>query len=285
MDELVKEEKWTTTETKFCSVEVPLKKKGLSLFVDGNSKVTAENGTMEDPVPNAFSLPHIATCPKSTSVCRETCYVNGLMKYSPETYSKYLENFRVIQEVLMSKQAAAEAAGVLARHIMSTVTSFRWHVSGDVFSERYAQWIVRTCVLAPEVNFWIYTRSTHLLPTLMTAKNLVINVSADKENAKKAIQAARDYGLRVCYESTDGSFPELEQDDVVFPDYDFRGRKLDKPTDHPWFQSMNKDQRRLPCVADFWGQSEKTRCGPCNVCMRPKKENPKRVKEHLYVLH
>ena len=283
MDELVKAEKWTTTETKFCSVEVPLWN-GLSLFVDGNSKVTAENGTMEEPVPNAFSLPHIATCPKSTSVCRETCYVNGLMKYSPDTYVRYLENLRVIQEVLMSSRSMDAASATLAQHISQTVTSFRWHVSGDVFSPRYAEWIVTTCNRAPNVKFWIYTRSTNLLDTLMFADNLVINVSADEKNAETAIPAARERGLRVCYETIDGSFPELEQDDVVFPDYDFRGRKLDKPTDHPWFQSMSKDQRRLPCVADFWGQSEKTRCGPCNVCMRPKKENPKKVESHLYVL-
>lgn len=283
MDELVKEEKWTTTETKFCSVEIPLWG-DLSLFVDGNSKVTAENGSMEEPVPNAFSLPHIASCPKSTPVCRETCYVNGLMKYSPDTYAKYLENFRVIQEVLMSGAKSEAASWELARYISDNVTSFRWHVSGDVYSSRYAEWIVSTCNRAPEVTFWIYTRSTHLLDTLMFADNLVINVSADERNYKSAIPIARKRGLRVCYETVDGSFPELEQDDVVFPDYDFRGRKLDKPTDHPWFKSMDKDQRRLPCVADFWGQSEKTRCGPCRVCMKPKKADPKKVNAHLYVL-
>jgi hypothetical protein len=68
----------------------------LSFYVDGNSKITAGNGTYNEPKPNALSLPHISTCPGSTKQCRENCYVFGLKKYAPEVYEKYCQNERVI---------------------------------------------------------------------------------------------------------------------------------------------------------------------------------------------
>ena len=38
----------------------------LNLYIDGNSKITAGNGSYDDPKPNALSLPHISTCPGAT---------------------------------------------------------------------------------------------------------------------------------------------------------------------------------------------------------------------------
>ena len=40
----------------YCIAEVDVGD-GITLYVDGNSKITGSNGTFEDPKPNAFSLP------------------------------------------------------------------------------------------------------------------------------------------------------------------------------------------------------------------------------------
>ena len=257
----------STTKTVFCRENLALWD-GLEFVVDGNSKITAENGSMEEPKPNAFSLPHISTCPGSTTVCRSSCYVHGLQKHAQETYQTYVQNERVLHRVLMSSKSSERAASILAEFIQDTVTSFRWHVSGDIFSTRHAEWIDRVCDKARDVTFWIYTRSFDALPYL-EADNLVVNLSADSDNLEAARVAQREYGGRICYLSSEGETPDLPRDSVLFPDYKLRGRDLDEPTEAPWWQGLEIKTKRQVCPADFFGQSEQHRCGPCNKCMKP----------------
>jgi len=257
----------TTTNTVFCRDIVPLWD-GMEFVVDGNSKVTAENGSMLEPKSNAFSLPHISTCPGSTEVCRSGCYVHGLQKHAAETYATYVQNERTLHRVLMSTTAASRSAKLLSDYINANVTSFRWHVSGDVFSIRHAEWISTVCELAPAVNFWIYTRTFPAIPYL-EARNLAVNISADSANWHDALTAHEQYGHRICYFTRDGSVPQLPEESVIFPDYNLRGRDLAEPTDAEWWQGLDIGAKRMVCPADFFGQSESTRCGPCKKCLFP----------------
>lgn len=266
--------------TQFRGVDVPLFD-GLSLFVDGNSKITAENGSYEHPVPNAFSLPHVSTCPGSTPVCRENCYVHGLEEKANAVYQRYRENERTLHRLLTTYALSTRASDAFAKWISGKVTSFRWHVSGDVFSPVYAEWIVDVCLAAPNVRFWIYTRSLWAVELLQTAKNLVVNISADRDNWKQARDVSGFTGARLCYMATRGEDDELGISDlaestvprdlppgsVIFPDYALRGRDLKEPRDAPWWQSMSQAQREMTCPADFFGQSESYRCGVCTRCM------------------
>lgn len=254
-----------TTKTVFCRDTIPLWD-GLEFIIDGNSKITAENGSMLEPKPNAFSLPHISTCPGSTVACRDGCYVHGLQKHAKETYDTYVQNERVLHRVLLSQATADRAADILSERIQHTVTSFRWHVSGDLFSTRHAEWVNTVCNKAPKVDFWIYTRTFDVLDRL-TATNLVVNLSADEDNLEAAREAHREYKHRICYFTRGGEVPELEEDSVIFPDYPLRGRELNDPTTAPWWQSLNLQTKRQTCPADFFGQSEQHRCGPCRKCM------------------
>lgn len=253
------------TPTVFCREIIPLWD-DLEFVVDGNSKITAENGSMLEPKPNAFSLPHISTCPGSTSVCRSGCYVHGLQKHAQETYQTYIQNERVLHRVMMTPAAASRAAEYLAKYIRESVTSFRWHVSGDVFSTRHAAWITEVCRAAPDVTFWIYTRSFDAIP-LLNNPNLVVNISADSDNIKEALEAQATWGGRICYFTRDGSFPTLPEDSVIFPDYPLRGRDLDQPTEAQWWKGLEIADKRKVCPADFFGQSEQHRCGPCKKCL------------------
>jgi hypothetical protein len=263
--------------TAFCAHELSLAPLGkafedLSFFVDGNSKITCSNGSYANPSPNAFSLPHISSCPGSTPICRASCYVHGLQKNAPELHARYSLNAAALGRVLMSSRASYEAADLLGAWIEANCPGgFRWHVSGDVMHMRHAAWIVNVCEVALKVPFWIYTRSLELAGVLATAPNLAVNVSADSYNYAEARHIATEQGLRLCYLSHDGMTPaDLAEGDVVFPDYPHRGRSLPTPTDHAWWQSLTSERRRAVCPADFFGQSEHHRCGPCNKCLTPK---------------
>lgn len=251
--------------------EVPVGE-NLTLYIDGNSKITAANGTYEEPKPNALSLPHISTCPGATNQCMIACYIYGLQKNAPEVYKKYMQNERVLHRILMTKSSSEFAAQALADWIYKNCSDgFRWHVSGDVMNDRYAQWIVSVAQKVQSVRMWIYTRTLECVPILVNAPNLAVNISADSDNYDAARAMALTHKVRVCYLTTDGNIPEdMEDGDVIFPDYSLRGREMDKPTEHPWWQGLDNKHKRMVCPPDFFGQSEKHRCGPCKKCLHPK---------------
>jgi len=261
--------------TQFCGAHVELWD-DLRLFVDGNSKITRENGTYENPTPNAFSLPHISTCPGSTEICRKDCYVHGLEKHAPALYAEYRNNERVLHSIMLSTNRVRRSAEIFGDWItMNARKGFRWHVSGDVIHERHARWIVEVCRSASRVPFWIYTKTFEVVPVLLEAQNLTVNLSADRQNLYTARQTWSAFAidargrLRFTFMSDDGSVPEdfVDMFDVIFPDYPQRGRDLADPTTHPFWQSLDISARRKVCPADFFGQSHANRCGPCRKCL------------------
>lgn len=265
--------------TQFTHTRVPVGH-GLELVIDGNSKITCGNGTYAAPAPNAFSLPAASVsgpmhCPGSTPTCRSSCYVKGLAKFAPDVYAAYAANAAALDVILASPgvrrgffDASAEALG--AWITANASDGFRWHVSGDVRGELHAHWIACVAHASHGVRHWIYTRTLEAVPELMRAPNLVVNVSADLDNAEVAIPWARKHEARVCYMSTvPGDIPtmELRDDDVVFPDYPMRGRDLPIPTEALYWKHASHRMRSMTCPADFFGQSESARCGPCTKCL------------------
>lgn len=239
---------------------------GVAVTIDGNNKITLDD--YYQPRPNAFSLPDTSTCPGSTPTCRASCYVHGLGRNAPYVRQSYRGNERVTHMVTMSPGLHADSARALGRWIAHNCRSgFRWHVSGDVYSIRYARWIRDVCGWSPDVRHWIYTRTLGAVPTLTAARNLAVNVSADRDNYAEARRVADANGLRLCYLAT-GDVPDLAADSVIFPDYPQRGRDLDDPKSLPWYRALTAEQRRMICPADFFGQSQHHRCGPCSRCLR-----------------
>ena len=265
------------SKTNFSSIcDVPLSV-GHVLHLEGNSKITCNDGTYDEPAANSFSLPHISSCPGSTVTCRASCYVNGLKRYVPEHYERFVANQRTVNALLLDRDVSMRSSFELAAHIAQTCTRFRWHVSGDVFSFEYASWIHNVCVQAPKVQFWIYTRTFNrsCLEALTAAPNLVVNLSMDKDNALQALATYRVFrkrGVRLCAMATEEWSPSLgvlPAGSVIFPDYPLRGRDLDKPAESEWWKSLHTSQRRMVCPADAFGQSRHLRCGPCKKCLRP----------------
>lgn len=240
------------------------------LYVDGNGKITWRNGTLEEPRPNAFSLLQIDDCPHSTPTCRAGCYVHNLERHAPDTHALYRDNSRRIRAILADPERAAAWAEVLGGWIsFHAAGGFRWHVSGDVFSEEYAHWIAQVCEYSMGVRHWIYTRSFLYVPALVTAPNLTVNLSADRDNYLEAWRARRaNPGTRVCYMTSDGWVPPklLEYGDVIFPDY---GLRDGTEAGRAWFAALPPEHKQMTCPVDYAGKSEERRCGPCPRCLFP----------------
>lgn len=271
---------------------------GLHLFFDGNGKVTAENGTLADPRPNAFSLPassfgDAAHCPDSTPTCRAACYVDGLAKAQPDLYATYEHNARTIRAIFDDLDWMDESCNSLADawclHVADWIKKnaaggFRWHVSGDVFSFEYAEWIADVVRESAPVRHWIYTRSFDFLVPLMEVStlrggNLAINLSVDKDNFAAGATASLEHAdrdgnvprLNYLVTSADEKIPPLGKDDVIFPDYPLR---LSAKTfeESAWWQSLDARDRGLVCPVDARGKAETRRCGlganQCGRCLK-----------------
>lgn len=292
----------TAAKTGF-AVETLVGPKGQRLHFDGNQKITAGNGTFEDPAANAFSLPHVITCPGRTPVCEASCYVHNIETHQGWLHDLYKENLNLIARLLRtpnrgryynSAEHWADLVGLwIAEHCDG---GFRWHVSGDLFSYDYARWVglaVRRAALEnPDVQHWIYTRSFDLLDALLVnadsygRKVLTVNLSADADNYTRARATEQFYRvtgfpMRVCYLTKNGKVPtDLREGDVIFPDYGLRAAdEHGKQQPHTWrngsqfWQGLSGDQRRMVCPTDAYGKGESNRCGPCSKCI-DKPESP-----------
>lgn len=291
----------TAPTTTFCAQRID-GPDGTYLYVDGNQKITAGNGSYDAPLPNAFSLTAEAVtrralvegspearatplddCPGSTPTCRKSCYVHGLEKHASDTYELYRHNAIEIRRILADQNLADRWAITMAAWITANAAGgFRWHVSGDVFSPSYARWVADVCAESPTVGHWIYTRTFHEDAMLALASvstlhggNLALNLSCDKDNHDRAKLIAERYGapgrpLRLCYlvEKGDPVVPaDLPEGSVIFPDYELRPKSAENPQDHAFWNALTVAQRGMLCPVDSYGKSDKIRCGPCDRCL------------------
>jgi len=260
----------------------------LTFTFDGNSKITASNGTYSNPSCNSFSIHRVKDCPGSTKSCKQSCYVLGIKKNVNELYNLYSDNSDNIRKYFGDSKYDYDINNLIDK--FSTWINnnchgkeFRWHVSGDVFNLEYAKFITSVCKNSPSVRFWIYTRSfifttdhnteyadESIVRHLTTAGNLVVNISADKDNYHIALPIANKYSLRICYFVSDHDLipADLPEGSVIFPDYNLRGRDMERPEDHPWWKQLSEKQKNMVCVVDFFGQSNLNRCGVCTKCLK-----------------
>ena len=119
---------------------------------------------------------------------RETCYMAKITQIY-KAVGKVLDN----NTKLLAGKSYDEMVTVLSNTFQNFVDAndkehwfFRWHYSGDVFSEDYARAIVAVCNKFPLVKSWIYTRSfvdpCNFVPILVKAANLAVYLSIDPVN-------------------------------------------------------------------------------------------------------
>ena len=98
--------------------------------------------------------------------------------------------------------------------------------------------------------------------------NIVVNLSADRDNFNEALACHDKFGFRMCFMVTEGdTIPDLPEGSVIFPSHELRGRDLENPLDAPWWKELTLKQKHMVCPADFFGQGEALRCGSFKQCL------------------
>jgi hypothetical protein len=121
-------------------------------------KLTLVNGNIK--VGNIFdySLPHEATCPGMSPLCSKWCYVRN-RNYSPSVQRVFAEN--------LAATKLPTFKGILYGLLMETQLQwkkgqtkiFRFHPSGDFYSEKYVRDWIEIVQKLPDWQFYGYTRS------------------------------------------------------------------------------------------------------------------------------
>lgn len=149
---------------------------------------TYKDGVRAEPlVKNGFGLPAGDSCPGLTEFC-QSCYACKSEKMYPNVNKLVWYNFELLQQCGSNVTKMVDLLDEMVKsvnwHGQNKV--FRWHWDGDIFSKAYAIAIAETAKLNPDVQFWLYTRSFDWVAQIVDVPNLVVYLSVDKFNQKKA---------------------------------------------------------------------------------------------------
>jgi hypothetical protein len=106
------------------------------------------------------SLPAVETCLGATAYCKRICMARRGNFCFPNVREGYQERL----ELSMSNEFVSVAVKELTKrkHKGKHIKFVRWHVSGDVYSQRYLNKLTLIAELCPQVEFFMYTKSTSL---------------------------------------------------------------------------------------------------------------------------
>ena len=160
---------------------------------------------------NTFGLPAIESCPGATASCAAVCYAARLEASWSTLATQMQRNWDALKqcgadvgamEALISEMigefvADATKLASKGRRPLEDLLIFRIHWDGDFYSMPYAKAWARVIASYPDVAFWTYTRSfttkVNVVPVLATLPNLVLYLSIDKDNAKRASTILKRY--------------------------------------------------------------------------------------------
>ena len=132
----------------------------------------------------SWNLPPRESCPGSTKLCRETCYVGGKSGYLNIYKSAGLAYERNLDATLDGSWKV-EILRFLSKR---QPEAFRVHVSGDFFSSSYIDAWSEIVAMFPATKFYAYTRSWRVprlraaLSRLQAMPNMVLFASCDSES-------------------------------------------------------------------------------------------------------
>lgn len=144
-------------------------------------------------IPNAFGLLSGSdnSCPGATSICETICYAGKLENIFKRMRINMTDNLEFV------KSESANTVIAELNRLLDTFERqcerrdarklFRIHHDGDFFSLRYAGYWVSVMESHPEVTFWAYTRSFHLVHMFEGVDNFTLYLSVDSDNLDAAI--------------------------------------------------------------------------------------------------
>lgn len=162
------------------------------------------------------------TCPKATNGpggCQDTqgkknrtCYVFNVMRVYKAVEGVLSHNTFLLANAdhdetvrLLSAEFERFRASELKRQDQSLV--YRLHWSGDIFNERYAIALATAMRSFPDIRFWNYTRSFHLVQHVLGVQNLRQYLSVDPQNLRE--------GMRTYYNAK-AAFPKSDRLSIAY---------------------------------------------------------------------
>jgi len=199
---------------------------------------------------NSFGLPPVKTCPYATFLCKRHCYVHKVNKLYKRTSLTLWNNFYLLKRAKSVKQKANLLLEMLREFKEKSLKHkeplyFRWHWSGDIFSQTYAKAIAIAIKETPEIKHWLYSRSFRFLLPLLDCKNLILYISIDKNNFQEGLRFFKRFkGKTKC---------KLL---LAYMGYE-------KP--------ISKDIRFIECPADSKKIKTEFACSKCRICTEGKR--------------
>lgn len=156
-------------------------------------------------IANTFGLPagKAYSCPGATSVCESVCYAGKLEKVYKGVKATLLHNWDLL------KNADIETMVSLIDEMIVDFKKdcdkrgadklFRIHWDGDFFSDTYAYAWKNVINKHEDVQFWVYTRVSSVVPILKNISNLSLYFSTDSENKEIAKSLHSLHKVRLAY--------------------------------------------------------------------------------------
>ena len=148
-----------------------------NVLTKGNSKLGPDIWT--------FSLSH-ASCIGKTKICDSICYVKDYIKRYASVSSAYLARGALAETKYFTQVIIDQINRVKAKMV-------RVHVSGDFYSPGYTQKWIDIANACPQTTFqtftraWIVPKMVPKLTDLASLSNVILALSLDKDNVKRAI--------------------------------------------------------------------------------------------------
>lgn len=145
-------------------------------------------------IKNAFGLPAGTeySCPGATSICDGVCYAGKLERIFKGMRENMLHNWNLVKDASISDLVTMLDEVIIdfeqACDKWDADKLFRIHHDGDFFSETYASAWAEVMRRHPNVTFWAYTRSFHVVSLLADIPNFTLYLSVDAENLDNAVQ-------------------------------------------------------------------------------------------------
>jgi len=172
----------------------------LKVSTDRKTTPLATPNGKQAKIANAFGLAagKQFSCPGATATCESVCYAGKLERLFKGMRNVVTSNLDAMQ-TMRANDAIAELNAMVdtferACDKWDADKIFRIHHDGDFFSLRYAGYWRRVISEHPNVQFWAYTRSFHLVGMLEGLPNLTLYLSVDQDNLDAAIETRAKFG-------------------------------------------------------------------------------------------
>lgn len=142
-----------------------------------------------------FNLPRLVTCPGATAWCKQYCYTEKSERAYPNVKPFRYRNWDLAKSPEFVDTIVAEIKKL-------KVKTVRVHESGDFYNQEYLDKWIAIANQMPEVTFFAYTKSYHLLDFSKLPDNFIVRASMDsttpltlrKKYSKLIIADIKDHG-------------------------------------------------------------------------------------------